>query len=152
MDKGIRPFCNAKFMELLPQRQVLGNAGFRKAVRESLIENFDCTEASASTHYNHSFQEVKKTNPELVEGLGRPEDKKGGRKKKVAEDVVHAPFETVEQYKARMVLELASKEQTEFCVKKKSDGSIVAQGLSLEDARALCEKAKAAKKAALYWI
>ena len=82
MDKGIRPACNAKFRELLPQRAALGNTAFRKAVMDSIREDFGCSVASAATHYNHSFKEVKKTDPTLVEGLGRPEDKKGGRKKK----------------------------------------------------------------------
>lgn len=144
MDKGIRPECNRKFRELLPQRAQLGNTEFRRAVMNHCIEAFGISIASAATHYNHSFLEVKKANPELVEGLGRAEDKKGGRKKKVA-----APLLLLTYTPPPAVVEV---EQTEFTVKKKSDGSIVAEGLSFEDARALCVAAKAAKKAALYWI
>lgn len=148
MDKGIRPYCNAKFAELLPQRAVLGNQAFRKAVREALIEAFGCSEASASTHYNYSFQAVKKSNPELVEGLGRPEDKNnGGRKKK--EEPVAVPLLLLTYNPSPAP---AIQEQTEFCVKKKSDGSIVAEGLTFEVAREMCVKAKAAKKTALYWV
>lgn len=142
MDKGIRPACNAKFLELLPQRATLGNTEFRRAVMNSIREDFGITEASAATHYNHSFKTVKASNPELVEGLGRPEGKKGGRKKKV----VQASEEVV------VDLDPMPEEQTAFTVKKKSDGSVVAENLSLEDARELCNKAKQAKKAALYWV
>src|ERR1700747_3249780 len=95
MDKGIRPACNAKFAELLPQRAEMGNTAFRKAVMAFIVEENSISIASAATHYTHSFKEVKKSNPELVEGLGRPEDKKGGRKPKVA--AVATPAAEVEQ-------------------------------------------------------
>ncbi len=136
MDKGIRPACNAKFAELLPQRNEIGNTAFRKAVMAYICEEYSISVASAATHYNHSFKAMKVSNPELVEGLGRAEDKKGGRKPKVAA-VVGAPEEAV---------------QTEFTVKKKSDSSIVAEGLTFEAARELVNKAAAQKKAKLYWV
>jgi hypothetical protein len=85
MDKGIRPACNAKFMELLPQRAELGNTRFRKTVMSFLMDEFGCTNPSAATHYNHSFQKCKKENPELVVGLGRPDGKNNGGRKKKAE-------------------------------------------------------------------
>jgi hypothetical protein len=87
MDRGIRPYVNAKFVELLPQRTTVGNTVFRKTVIAETMEAFDCSLASAATHYNHAFKLVKASNPELVVGLGRPEDKKGGRKKKVVAEV-----------------------------------------------------------------
>ena len=95
MDKGIRPFCNAKFVELLPTRVNTreGNIRFRKEVRHAVMEAFGCTGASASTHYNHAFIEARK-NPDLAEllvGLGRPEDKKGGRKPKAKTEATPAP-------------------------------------------------------------
>lgn len=90
MDKGIRPACNAKFKELLPQRAALGNTRFRKSVMSFLMEDFGCTNPSAATHYNHSFQKVKKENPELVIGLGRPEGKNNGGRKKKAKQVADA--------------------------------------------------------------
>lgn len=45
-----------------------------------------------------------------------------------------------------------SAEQTEFTVKKKSTGEVVAEGISFEAAQELINKARAAKKAALYWV
>jgi hypothetical protein len=145
MDKGIRPACNAKFLELLPQRAALGNTEFRRAVMACIMEDFGCSLASAATHYNHSFKVVKTSNPELVEGLGRPEDKKGGRKKKEVQASEVAPAAVDE-------LDPMPEEQLLFSVKKKGDGSVVAEGLTLEEARELCNKAKQAKKAALYWV
>ena len=104
MDKGIRPFCNAFFAEKLPTRvnTRAGNTAFRKTVMCEIMEQFDITLASASTHYNHSFHcgpvplgqyiEVEfrgrkfkvgpglGLDPQLFVGLGREADKKGGRK------------------------------------------------------------------------
>jgi hypothetical protein len=111
----------------------------------SIMEDFGCSLASAATHYNHSFKVVKTSNPELVEGLGRPEDKKGGRKKKEVQASEVTPAAVDE-------LDPMPEEQLLFTVKKKGDGSVVAEGLTLEEARELCYKAKATKKAALYWI
>ena len=82
MDKGIRPHVNAKFVELLAQREQLGNKLFRKSVIADAMEQFGITLASAATHYNHAFKEARKTHAHLLTGLGRPEDKKGGRKPK----------------------------------------------------------------------
>ena len=42
--------------------------------------------------------------------------------------------------------------QTLFTVKKKSDASVIAEGLSFEDATALVNKEAAAKKSKLYVI
>ena len=136
MDKGIRPACNAKFAELLPQRAALGNTEFRRAVMSFIVEEFGISVASAATHYNHAFKVAKEANPTAVEGLGRPEDKKGGRKPK----------------QFAVVLDVSEPVQTVFEVKKKSDGSVVASGLSFEDARELVNKAAAQKKAKLYWV
>lgn len=138
MDKGIRPAVNRKFVELLPQRAELGNTRFRAEVIAFAMEDYGITLASAATHYNHAFKEAKKV-PELaatLEGLGRAEDKKGGRKPKVR----IAPDAAVEL------------EQTEFSVFVKSTGTLVAEKLSFEAATALVAKAKAAKKATLYWV
>lgn len=141
MDKGIRPFCNAKFRELLPQRAQLGNTEFRRAVMNSLIENFGCSLASAATHYNHSFKVVKTENAALVEGLGRADDKKGGRKKKQA---VAAPTQAVP-----MLLLTYTPAVVLHSVVKAKDGTVVAENLTLADAEALVAKAAAAKKAKL---
>lgn len=156
MDKGIRPACNAKFRELLPQRAELGNTAFRKAVMDSIMEDFGCSLASAATHYNHSFKLVKSEDPTLVEGLGRPEDKKGGRKKKeppVAEGAPAAAAaeaegategaETTEQES------LAAAEPLLYTVVKAKDKTVVASGLTQEQADALIARATAQKKAKL---
>ena len=181
MDKGIRKVVNAKFKELLPQLAELGGRRFRAEVRFYAIEQFGCTGSAASTHYNYAFQECKKSNPELVIGLGRPPEKNnGGRKKKVtevAEAVMlllgHTPSNvtteaavdatvdaTVETDAAEAAEEDAvddndagetAPEQTVFTVKKKATGEVVAEGLTFDDAKELVAKAKAAKKSALYY-
>lgn len=146
-DKGIRVNVNHKFVELLPQRAEKGNTGFRKEVIYWAMEEFGITLASASTAYNKAFIAARKAAETdaalatLLVGLGRPEDKKGGRKPKV---VVATPTEAT--------VEPTVPEQTVFTVKKKSDGSVIAENLSYEAATALVAKAKAAKKAALYWV
>lgn len=78
--KGIRDFVNEKFGELLPQRAEMGNTAFRKAVMQAAMTQYGISLASAATHYNHSLKTVRSIDGELVEGLGRPEGKKGGRK------------------------------------------------------------------------
>lgn len=160
MDKGIRPAARNKFVELneLRRRNLepftgpKANTVFRRAVTDFLQNEFGCTLAAAATHYQEAFKHVKGLNAELVDGLGRPEDKNnGGRKPKVA--AKPAPLLLL-TYTPRPAADLDPMlpEQTVFKVCKKSDGTVVAEDMSFEDARALCEKAKAAKKAALYWV
>ena len=154
MDKGIRPAMIAAFNAALPTRVNTreGNTVFRKTVMAGIMEDFGITLASAATHYNHAFIEAKKDplKAELLAGLGRPEDKKGGRKPKpkteaapaaasvipnpnllanmlaaipapkAAEEVAQPDFETVEQYKARMTAELASTAEEAAPVQKYS--------------------------------
>lgn len=155
MDAGKRAAAKAKFMELLPTRAEVGNTKFRANVRFFLKEEFSCTDNAASTHYNHAFQECKKTNPELlgpvsggaageVPALGRPEGKNnGGRKKKVVDATTGteggddagttAPVEEVKTYN----------------VIKVKDKSLVLLGVSLEEAEQAVAKAAAGKKAKL---
>jgi len=109
MDKGIRPFARNKFVELnelrrkgaAPYDGKKANTLFRKDVIASLMEAFGITLASAATHYNDAFRFIKEQNAELVSGLGRPEDKKGGRKKKVVAEA--APEVTREQVLTNML-------------------------------------------------
>lgn len=184
MDKGIRPFVNAKFAELLPTRVNTreGNTLFRKNVMHSAMEAFGITLASAATHYNHAFIEARKaaaTDPALatlLEGLGRPEDKKGGRKPKQqpapAATVIPVPTTTLlqaflapAQPAPAVLTEVAPVEfidqqvgaaqfveETTYTVKKKADDSVVAQGVTLEEAQRLVQAAREAKKAKLYWV
>jgi hypothetical protein len=138
-DKGIRVNVNHQFVALMPMRAELGNTRFRAEVIGYAMTEFGISLASAATHYNHAFKEAKK-DPVLaaqLEGLGRAEDKKGGRKPKVAAVAVEG--------------EVVVPEQTVFTVCKKSDGAVVAENMSFEDATALVARAKAAKKATLYW-
>ena len=141
MDKGIRPAVNRKFVDLLPQRAELGNTRFRAEVIAFAMEDYGITLASAATHYNHAFK-VAKAVPELaatLEGLGRAEDKKGGRKPKVKVAGIVADVQQEVQ-------------QTEFSVFVKSTGALVAEKLSFDQATTLVAKAASQKKAKLYWV
>lgn len=181
MDKGIRPYCNAKFVELnnLRNRGELTNTQFRKNVIADVMQQFGITLASAATHYNHAFKTVKALNSELVSGLGRAEDKKGGRKPKAKAVAVTPDSTTVgdvlqsnllgngdemtgmaETPVTATLLSEGIKENTSthtvtvnppatFSVRKVSDGTVVCSDLSLEAANALIEKAARAKKAKL---
>ncbi len=152
MDKGIRPAARNKFVELNEQRRrgdapytgPKANTVFRKNVMGYLMEEFKISLASAATHYNEAFKLVKEATPELVSGLGRPEDKKGGRKPKVQAEAA-APAAGEEAAPAAAI---EAPKVVLYTVKKK-DGSVVAADLSEEQANELVAKAKAAKKGAL---
>lgn len=167
MDKGIRPAARAKFVELNELRRrgegeytgPKANTIFRKHVMCFLMEEFGITLASAATHYNEAFKLVKEATPELVSGLGRPEDKKGGRKPKAKAPEATLISEGIKPHTSTHTVTTNPEpegdftpEQTEFKVCRKKDGSVVAEGLSFEDAKALVEKAAAAKKAKLYFV
>ena len=135
MTIGIRAAVNASFVQLLPQRAEIGNRAFRAAVLNAAIAEHGISVASAATHYNHAFKQVKAANPELVEGLGRADDKKGGRKPKVKSDTV-----AVVEAAAAVAL---------FNVVKAKDGTVVLAGVDQDTAEALVAKAASAKKAKL---
>jgi hypothetical protein len=80
MTKGIREFANTKFVASLAVLAEKGPTPFRAKVIDSIVKKFDISVASAATHYNYAFKEQKAAAPETVIGLGRDEDKKGGRK------------------------------------------------------------------------
>ena len=147
MDKGIRVNVNAKFVELNVERCAstanTRNKQFRKDVMLWAMEEFEITLASAATHYNHALKLAQVQTPALVADLGRAEDKKGGRKPKSVAEVTTEVNDFVDA-------EFVAPET--FAVKKKKDGTVVAEGLTLDDAKALCYKATQAKKAALYWV
>jgi len=137
MTQGIRAFTNARFVALLPQRAELGNKGFRRAVIDAAVAAFAISIASAATHYNHAFKTQKALDPNSVDGLGRAEDKKGGRKPK-AVVVEAAPVAVV----APVAVETVS-------VIRVKTGEVIATGMTKADAEALVAKAAAAKKAKL---
>lgn len=173
-DKGIRPAAKAKFAELnilrragtAPYTGEKANTIFRKNVMGFLMEQFSISLASAATHYNEAFKSLKESDPAAVEGLGRPEDKKGGRKKKETPVGAAAPTDAApageqqptetptgeEQPSDEQPTASPNPEQTVFTVKKKSDNTVVAENLSFEQAQELINKAAAAKKAKLYWV
>lgn len=152
------------------------NTRFRADVNAWLEQEFNITHAAACTHYNYALQKFKVEQPALVEGLGRPPEKNnGGRKKKVAVvttavapqpillltytpsiplDALLQPPQVPLLPDVQPVEELTPEgvEQTEWVVKRKKDGAIVAEGLTLEAARAMVQRAAAQKKAALYFV
>ena len=88
MTQGIRAFVNDTFKNTLPKLAELGNIGFRREVMDQAIMAFGISVASASTHYNHALKMARVESPEAVAKLGRPEDKKGGRKPVHVVDVI----------------------------------------------------------------
>ena len=143
-DKGIRVNVNNKFIEFMPNRAEWGNKKFRAEVIAYAMEEFGISLASAATAYNTAFIEARKV-PELLaklDGLGRAPDKKGGRKPKVKVDAESLAREAGETAPA----------QTVFNVLTKKDGTVIAEGVSFEEASVLVAKAKAAKKSALYFV
>jgi hypothetical protein len=114
------------------------------------MEEFGISITSAATHYNHAFKVVKAADPVAVEGLGRPEGKNnGGRKKKaavVAEAVAVLLSEGVKENTSTLTVTINPEPvQTVFNVCKKADGEVVASGLSFEDARAMVARGRNAK-------
>ena len=88
MTQGIREFTNATFNATLPQLAEMGNIAFRAEVMNQAIMAFGISVGSAATHYNHALKAARAANPEAVAKLGRPEDKKGGRKPVHLVDVI----------------------------------------------------------------
>jgi len=160
MDKGIRQEAKRIFAQLLPTRvnTRVGNAAFRASVNAHLMESFDCTLAAAATHYNHAFIDARKAAAEpgneelakLLEGLGRPEDKKGGRKPKAKAEATSAPVLLLGYDAPKEYVEATP---TLFLVKKKSDGSIVGEFPTQEEAKArVAENEDKKFVPKLYWI
>jgi hypothetical protein len=178
MDKGIRPFANALFLRSLPTRvnDRAGNTAFRKSIIATCMDEFGITLASAATHYNHAFiaaRETAKTDEALAAllvGLGRPEDKKGGRKPKAKpEAAAETPSDAdadaaadAAAYEAgeAVLLSEGIKENTsthtvtvnpepKYSVCKASNKEVVCGDLTLDEANALIAKAATAKKAKL---
>lgn len=120
MTKGIRAYTNARFAKLVPQLAELGNTGFRAKVMTDVMKKFDIATSAAATHYNFAFKTFKAIDAAAVAGLGRAEDKKGGRK----------PIHVVDVIKVKT-------------------GEVVASGVSKGAAELLITKAAASRKAKL---
>lgn len=151
MAKGIRPAVRAEFIRLSVQRLSgefgdisngtlsIGNVGFRKAVMSFQIDTFGSNVASASTAYNEAKDHAFTIDPALVVGLGREEDKKGGRKAG-SKNSSEAPVAKVE--------EVTPIVQT-YTVVRVKDGEVQGAELTIEQANAMIEKAAKGKKAKL---
>ncbi len=143
---GLRDGMKAEYNRTVATWKEVGGTPFRKGLIAWAMDNYGCTLASAASTYAEVKNKFETEHPELKEmldGLGRaPEKNNGGRKKKVATVVVGAADEAGE----------TATEQTLFNVKRKSDGVVVAENVSLEAAQELIAKNKSAKKAALYFI
>jgi hypothetical protein len=88
--KGIREFTNANFAASLPKVRTgeMTQTAFRKEVMDLAILAYGISVASAATHYNFSLKTMREVDPVAVEGIGRPEGKKGGRKPTHLVDVI----------------------------------------------------------------
>lgn len=139
MDKGIRCGTNFKFNEMLSLLPTIGGKAFRRTILDWTVEQYGVTMAASSAHYAYAFRQAKANTPELVEGLGRAEDKKGGRK-----SVKVTPALSV-------FVDAESIVQDKFIVRVKKTGAVVVDGVSFEAAQALISKAAAQKKAKLYF-
>jgi hypothetical protein len=88
MNRGISKYTANYFVEQNELRRrgeapyvgKKANTVFRKTVLLHVIDHFGITVAAAAKHYNDALRLVREATPELVAGLGRPEDKKGGRR------------------------------------------------------------------------
>ena len=165
MTKGIRSSSDALFasnvgMIANPEQ---GPTKFRRKVMDELMALHGISVSSAATHYNHSFKKVKAATPELVIGLGRAEDKKGGRKPKAVAAAVAvvagADAGAATEVAAGAVpgaetpaVEQAAAEPAPviplFNVVKVKDGALVLGGVTQEVADALVAKAAANPKKA----
>lgn len=88
MTKGVRNFANGSFLANLASLPELGGLLFRRQVISEIIAAFEVSASSAATHYNHALKAQRLADPESVKGLGRAEDKKGGRKPVHLVDVI----------------------------------------------------------------
>lgn len=138
MTKGIREYTNARFAAHLPkwQSKELDNAAFRKAVMGDAIAQFQISIASAATHYNFSLKAQREADPKSVEGLGRPEDKKGGRP-------VLNPVTVVKAKSGEVVVEGISRGKASEMIAKAAAKKGVAKLAIKEDLEAAKAKAEA---------
>jgi hypothetical protein len=113
MTQGIRDYANARFAKFLPQFRAgeLTGTEFRKKVITGTETKFGISLASAATHYNHALKMTRLADPKAVEGLGRPEDKKGGRP-------VLKPVTEVNTRSGKVVVEGISKGAADILIAK----------------------------------
>lgn len=173
-NKGIRPFANAMFIATAMVREPTdnrkANAAFRANINCAIMEQFGATLAAAATAYNNAFINARALvaagNEELgkrLVGLGRAEDKKGGRKSNAEKAVLakggHNEVPGLEALLAELdaivipeLLDPMPTAQTMFRVLRKKDGSEVAAELDWDAAQAMIATAAKKKQAKLYWM
>ena len=142
MTKGIRDYTNARFTKYLPQFTAgeIDGPAFRKKVMDGTVTKFEITVASAATHYNHSLKMQRLADPKSVEGLGRPEDKKGGRP-------VLNPVTVVKAKSGELVVSGVSRGAATLMIQKAAATKGVARLAIKEDLEAAAAKAEAEKAA-----
>lgn len=118
MTKGIRSYVIATFtagLDALNNKEVNATE-FRRDVMAQAVAAFEISVASAATHYNHALKLAKAATPELVAGLGRAEDKKGGRKPVHVVTVIKAKSgeivaENISKAKAELLITRAAEQK-----------------------------------------
>ena len=152
MDKGIRPFARNLFAEQneLRRRGLQGNTAFRKGIIATLMEEFGISLASAASHYNEAFKFVKELNAELVDGLGRAEDKKGGRKSNYERMLLAAGYTSVEQASSCRALMLVAVAAEAVQQEAPAVNQEVVQPAAAQTEAAVKPEAPAKNQAALY--
>jgi len=113
MTQGIRAYVNARFAKYLALFAAgeLDGTAFRAKVMDGAVQKFGISVASAATHYNHALKMQRVADPKSVEGLGRPEDKKGGRP-------VENPVTVINTRSGRVVAEGISKGAAQLLILK----------------------------------
>lgn len=118
MTKGIRSYVIATFTAGLPalNNKEVNATKFRRDVMAQAVAAFEISVASAATHYNHALKLAKAATPELVAGLGRAEDKKGGRKPVHVVTVIKAKSgeivaENISKAKAELLITRAAEQK-----------------------------------------
>ena len=113
MTQGIRAYTNARFNKYLIGFMAgeFTGASFRAKVMDATVSKFGISVASAATHYNHALKMARLAAPESVEGLGRSEDKKGGRP-------VLNPVTVVNTRSGKVLVEGVSKGAAEILIAK----------------------------------
>lgn len=169
MSQSIRSIAMQMFMERLPQRKQNGGPLTDLMFRKGILLDLDeiTGQKSGASHYNYAFKEAKKTHPELVVNLGRPEGKNnGGRKRKVSPVVEQPKFKYFQpsdillltydpkpdallQPPLSHLLPPVQPVVQRVTVVRAKDGFVVSTDVSLEDANAMIATAAARKKAKL---
>jgi hypothetical protein len=113
MTTGIRAYTNARFNKYLIGfiAGEFTGAEFRAKVMDGTVSKFGINVTAAATHYNHALKLARLSAPESIEGLGRSEDKKGGR-------LVVSPVTVVNTRSGKVLVEGVSRGAAETLIIK----------------------------------